>query len=52
MNAPAKMVAVWRAEANEVNIGNPFFILIGPLIGPVPSLMQGACQIRKAVIFQ
>lgn len=24
MNAPAKTVALWRTEANEVNIGNPF----------------------------
>lgn len=24
MNAPAKTVAVWRTEVNEVNIGNPF----------------------------
>lgn len=24
MNAPAKTVAVWRTDANEVNIGNPF----------------------------
>ena len=36
MNAPAKTVAVWRTDANEVNIGNPFSFFIGPAIGPVP----------------
>jgi hypothetical protein len=51
-NAPAKIVAVSRAEVIEANIDNPLGISSNPTIGPVPDTMQGACQLEKVFIFQ
>jgi hypothetical protein len=33
MNAPAKTVAVWRTDENDVNIGNPFSFFSDPPSG-------------------
>jgi hypothetical protein len=52
-SAPARTVAVSRAEAKEANIGIPLGIaLADPTIGPTPISMHGACQFRKVVVFQ
>jgi hypothetical protein len=52
MNAPARIVAVSRAEAKEVNIGKPLLHLwSNPPLGSNQS-MQEACQFEKAVIYQ
>jgi len=48
MNAPAKAVAVWRAEATVVNICIPLDRVSGPTIGPALITMQGACQLKNA----
>jgi hypothetical protein len=46
-NAPAKRVAVSRAEAKEANIGNPLDLLGDPTIGP----RQHQCTGRANSIF-
>jgi hypothetical protein len=50
MNAPAIMVAAWRAESKEANMDIPLVILApDPTTGPVPTSMQGVCQLEKVV---